>query len=56
MDMIEIKLNEIVVAIGAPMKPRRIGPGPHTMQLEDWSQIQIRRASTTYLEASSEGR
>ena len=52
--MIEIKLNEIAVAIGAPMKPRRIGMGPHTIQQEDWPQIQIRRASPTYLEASSE--
>jgi hypothetical protein len=31
MDMIEIKLNEIAVAIGAPMKPRRIGLGLHTI-------------------------
>ena len=29
--MIEIRLNEIAVAIGAPIKPRRIGLGPHTI-------------------------
>jgi len=26
----EIRLKDIAVAIGAPMKPRRIGSGPHT--------------------------
>ena len=26
----EIKLKDIAVAIGAPMKPRRIDSGPHT--------------------------
>jgi hypothetical protein len=30
MDNREIKLKDIAVAIGAPMKPRRSGSGPHT--------------------------
>jgi hypothetical protein len=34
MDKIEIKLNETAVAIGAPIKPRRMGLGPHTSQSE----------------------
>lgn len=27
----ETRLNDIAVAIGAPMNPRRIGLGPHTV-------------------------
>jgi hypothetical protein len=34
-DIREIKLKEIEVAIGAPIKPRRIGPGPHTTCKEE---------------------
>ena len=30
MDRMEIRLNEMAVAIGAPMNPSRIGSGPHT--------------------------
>jgi hypothetical protein len=29
--MREMRLKEMAVAMGAPMKPRRKGPGPHTM-------------------------
>jgi len=29
-EAIEIKLNEIAVASGAPINPRAIGSGPHT--------------------------
>jgi len=29
-DIREMRLKEMAVAMGAPMKPRRNGPGPHT--------------------------
>jgi hypothetical protein len=34
-DMKETRLKEIEVAIGAPMKPRQIGFGPHTEKADE---------------------
>jgi hypothetical protein len=33
---IDIKLKEIAVANGAPIKPRAIGSGPHTESQGEW--------------------
>lgn len=33
-EIMDIRLNEIAVAIGAPMNPSRIGSGPHTVRTE----------------------
>jgi len=44
MDRSKMRLNEMAVAIGAPMNPRRIGSGPQTNDIQESTNLPIKKS------------